>query len=188
MAENHTQTKAKHPNKPVVMIGMMGAGKSQIGRELATRMALPFVDADEEITKAAGCSVSDIFELYGEDAFRDVESRVISRLLNSKVQIIATGGGAFINANIRRIIAKKGISLWLRVELDILIERTGRRGGRPLLKGNDAGAVLKKLMDERYPEYAEANIIIDSRDVPIQETVNETVAALLTYIENQTGT
>ena len=141
-----------------------------------------------ETPSNSGGGFSDIFKLYGEDAFRDVESRVICRLLNSKVQIIATGGGAFINANIRRIITEKGISLWLRAELGILIERTGRRGGRPLLEGNDAEEILKKLMDERYPKYAEANIIVDSRDVPIQETVNETIAALSTYIENQTGT
>ncbi|MBC8267807.1 MAG: shikimate kinase [Rhodospirillaceae bacterium] len=188
MADNHPQKNDKHPYKPIVMIGLMGAGKSRIGRELAAKLALPFVDADEEIVKAAGCSVSDIFELYGEDAFRDVESRVISRLLNGKVQIIATGGGAFINADIRKIVAEKGISLWLRAELDILAERTSRRGGRPLLKGGDAKAILKGLMDERYPVYAEADIIVESKDVPINETVKETAAALSAYLDKQTGT
>jgi shikimate kinase len=188
MAANHPQNNDQHPDKPIVMIGLMGAGKSRIGRELAAKMALPFVDADEEIVKAAGCSVSDIFELYGEDAFRDVESRVITRLLNGKVQIIATGGGAFINPDIRKAIASKGISLWLRAELDILVERTGRRGGRPLLAGGDSEAILKGLMDERYPVYADADIIVDSKDVPINETVEETAAALSAYIEKQTGT
>jgi len=187
MAENPPQNEENRPTKPVVLIGLMGAGKSRIGRELALRLDLPFVDADTEIIKAAGCSVSDIFELYGEDAFRDVENRVISRLLIGKVQIIATGGGAFMNLGIRKAIANHGISLWLRAELDILVERTSRRGGRPLLEGGEPKAILKGLMDERYPVYAEADIVVDSKDVPIMTTVNETAAALSAYIDTQAG-
>lgn len=183
MADNPPQHEDSHPDKPVVLIGLMGAGKSRIGRELALRLDLPFIDADTEIIKAAGCSISDIFELYGEEAFRDVENRVISRLLEGKVQIIATGGGAFINSGIRKAIADHGISLWLRAELDILVERTGRRGGRPLLEGGDARAILKGLMDERYPVYAEADIVVESKDVPINDTVEETAAALSAFLD-----
>lgn len=188
MADNPPQHEDRRPNKPVVMIGLMGAGKSRIGRELAAKLELPFVDTDNEIVKAAGCSVSDIFELYGEDAFRDVENRVMSRLLGGKVQIIATGGGAFIDPGIRKAIADQGISLWLRADLDILVERTSRRSGRPLLEGGDARAILKDLMDQRYPVYAEADIVVDSKDVPINTTVDETAAALSAFIDKQSGT
>jgi shikimate kinase len=183
MADNPPQHEEIQPNKPVVFVGLMGSGKSRIGRELALKIGLPFIDADDEIVKAAGCSISDIFELYGEEAFRDVEKRVISRLLNGKVQIIATGGGAFINSGIRKAIGDHGISLWLRAELDILVERTGRRGGRPLLEGGEPKAILKGLMDERYPVYAEADIVVDSKDVPITDTVEETAAALSAFLD-----
>lgn len=183
MAENPPQHEEINLPRPVVLIGLMGAGKSRIGRELAARLGLTFVDADTEIVKAAGCSIADIFELYGEQAFRDVEQRVISRLLNNKVQIIATGGGAFMNGEIRKGIAQHGISLWLRAALDVLVKRTGRRGGRPLLAGGDARLILKELMDERYPVYAGADIVVDSKDAPINTTVDETTRALATYID-----
>ena len=188
MADDSPQIKDKLPAKPVVLIGLMGAGKSRIGRELAEKLDLPFVDADNEIVKAAGCSISDIFKLYGEDAFRDVEERVISRLLGDNVQIIATGGGAFINAKTRQAIADHGISLWLRAELDVLVDRTSRRGGRPLLEGGDTATILKGLMDERYPVYTGADIVVDSKDVPISATVADTVAALSAFIDKQSGT
>jgi shikimate kinase len=187
MADNASQQKAPGMSKPIVMIGLMGAGKSRIGRDLATKVGLPFVDADDEIVKAAGCSVSDIFELYGEKAFRDVEERVISRLLNDEVQIIATGGGAFMNANIRKAISEHGVSIWLKAELDVLVERTSRRRGRPLLENGDPAAILKGLMDERYPVYSEANIVVDSQDVPIDATVDATADALAAYIDTQPG-
>jgi len=125
------QQKGPGFSKPIVMVGLMGAGKSRIGRDLAVKLGLPFVDSDDEIVKAAGCSISDIFELYGESAFRDVEERVILRLLNSEVQIIATGGGAFMSANIRKAISKYGVSIWLKAELDVLVERTSRRRDPP---------------------------------------------------------
>ena len=187
MADNASQQKVPGMSKPIVMIGLMGAGKSRIGRDLATKVGLPFVDADDEIVKAAGCSVSDIFELYGEKAFRDVEERVISRLLNDEVQIIATGGGAFMNANIRKAISKHGVSIWLKAELDVLVERTSRRRGRPLLENGDPAAILKGLMDERYPVYSEANIVVVSQDVPIDATVDATADALAAYIDTQPG-
>lgn len=178
MTENPTPA----ADKPVVMIGLMGAGKSRIGRELAAELRLPFVDADTEIVEAAGCSISDIFELYGETAFRDVEKRVICRLLDEGRQIIATGGGAFMNDDIRRAIKERGVSIWLRAELDVLVERTSRRDGRPLLENGDPEAILKGLMEQRYPVYAEADIIVDSKAVSIEETVADTAKALSGYI------
>ena len=171
--------------RPVVLIGLMGAGKSRIGRELSALLDIPFVDADAEIVEAAGCSISDIFELYGEQAFRDVELRVIDRLLDGPPQFIATGGGAFMNADIRHKIAANGISLWLRAGLDILVERTGRRGGRPLLENGDPAAILDDLMQERYPVYGEADIVVESNDVPIASTVNDCTEALTAYLKKQ---
>jgi shikimate kinase len=185
MADNPAIHDDIKTTKPIVMIGLMGAGKSRIGRELAAKLNLPFVDADDEIVKAAGCSISDIFELYGEEAFRDVEKSVICRLLEDNGKIISTGGGAFMNNEIRRAIVENGISIWLRAELDVLVERTGRRGGRPLLENGDSKEILQGLMDERYPVYAEADIVIDSQDVPIDATVNETADALTNFIANE---
>ena len=170
------------------MIGLMGAGKSRIGRELSALLDIPYVDADAEIVKAAGCSVPDIFELYGEQAFRDVEQRVIDRLLDEPPQIIATGGGAFMNDNIRHKILANGLSLWLRADLDILVERTGRRDGRPLLENGDPRTILDELMKERYPVYAEADIVVESLDVPIASTVNDAADALAAYLNKQDET
>jgi shikimate kinase len=185
MVDNASKQKILGINKPIVMVGLMGAGKSQIGRDLAAKLGLPFVDADDEIIKAAGCSVSDIFELYGEKAFRDVEERVISRLLNSKVQIIATGGGAFMSVKVRKAIREYGVSIWLKAELEVLVERTSRRRGRPLLEKGDPATILKGLMDERYPVYEEADIVVDTQDVPIDANVNATADALAAYVDKQ---
>jgi shikimate kinase len=182
MADNTASLNDLKDIKPIVLIGLMGAGKSRIGRELAAKLKLPFVDADDEIVKAAGCSVSDIFELYGETAFRDVERKVIFRLLEDRGKIISTGGGAFMNEDIRRFVAERGISVWLRAKLDVLVERTGRRGGRPLLEKGDPKAILQGLMDERYPVYGGADIIIDTEDVSVDVTVNEAAAALSSFV------
>ena len=185
MVDNATQQKGLGISKPIVIIGLMGAGKSRIGKDLATKLGLPFVDVDDEIVKAAGCSISDIFELYGEKAFRDVEERVMSRLLNSKMQVIATGGGAFMNANIRKAIGEYGVSVWLKAELNVLVERTSRRRGRPLLENGAPATILKGLMDKRYPVYSEADIVVDTQDVPIDATVNATADALAAYFDKQ---
>ena len=150
--------------KSVVLVGLMGAGKTSVGRKLAEKLDMAFVDADEEIVKAAACSIDNIFELYGEKAFRDVEEKVISRLLEEGPQVMATGGGAFINPKTRALIAAASVSVWLRAELDVLVRRTRRRGGRPLLKNKDPRTALKKLIDKRYPVYAKADIIVDSKD------------------------
>ena len=176
------KTPPLHLSKPVVMVGLMGAGKSRIGRELAAKLKYDFIDADDEIIRAAGCSISDIFEMYGEDAFRDVEMKVITRLLDGPPRIIATGGGAFMNESVRQKIAANGISIWLKADIDILVERTGRRQGRPLLDNGDPKAVLEDLMKQRYPVYDSADIAITSRDVPINETVEEVEAALENFL------
>lgn len=165
-------------NRSIVLVGLMGAGKSSVGRRLAKTLGWPFIDADDEIVKAAGCSVEDIFELYGEAAFREGEKRVILRLLEGAPIVLATGGGAFINPEIRAMVKRRGISVWLRAELSILCERTSRRAGRPLLKNEDPRAVLKTLIDQRYPVYAEADIEIESRNEPHEVAVNAIIDAL----------
>jgi len=140
----------------------MGAGKSTVGRRLAKRLRLPFIDADDEIKKAAGCSIEDIFELYGENEFRAGEKRVMERLLDEGPMVLATGGGAFMNDEIRARIKAQSTSVWLKAGLDALAERTSRRGGRPLLKTGDPRKTLEKLINERYPVYGEADITIST--------------------------
>lgn len=173
------------PNKPIVLVGLMGAGKTTIGRRLASSMGLSFVDSDNEIVEAAGCSIADIFEIYGEAIFRDLEQRVLLRLVAGEPCIIATGGGAFINPAIRAAIKeKKAISIWLKADLEILLERVSRRDHRPLLKTGDKGAILGKLMEERYPVYAEADIIIDSNAGVHESVVGNVIAALKAKVEH----
>ncbi len=164
--------------RSLVMIGLMGCGKSAIGRRLANRLSLPFIDADEEIEKVAGMSISDIFATYGEPHFRDREAKVIARLLGGGPQVLATGGGAFMSPDTRRVIARRGISIWLRAELPVLMRRVSKRNTRPLLKTDDPEAVMRRLIEERYPLYAGADIVVESRDVPHEVIVGEIVDAL----------
>ncbi len=171
------------PPKTIVLIGLMGAGKSCMGRNLAKRIGLPFIDADAEIEGAAGCSIEDIFEHHGESAFRDGERRVIARLLNGPICILATGGGAFMDAETRARIREHAISIWLRADLDLLLERTSRRDNRPLLKTGDPRQILARLMEERYPVYAEADIVVDTMDGPAETTLSRVIAALQSYLE-----
>jgi shikimate kinase len=179
MNETRSKTRADIAlTKPVVLVGLMGAGKSTIGRRLASALGLTFVDADAEISEAAGCSIADIFEIYGEGIFRDLEQRVMSRLLGEKPCIIATGGGAFMNPGIRTAIREKAISVWLKAEIDVLLERVSRRDTRPLLKTGDRRAILLRLMEERYPIYAEADIAIDSNAGMHEEVVQSVLSAL----------
>jgi len=168
--------------RTVVLVGLMGAGKTNIGRRLAARLHLPFVDADAEIEAAAGETIEEIFRRHGEAVFRDGERRVIARLLESPVHVLATGGGAFMDPNTRENIRRRGISVWLRAELDVLLARVARRGNRPLLKQGDPRAVLQGLMEKRHPIYAEADIVIDSIDGPPELTLIEVIAALRRYL------
>ncbi len=148
---------------PIVLIGLMGVGKSTIGRRLAKKLGWKFIDSDVEIEAAAGCSVSDIFAIHGEPIFRDLEKRVIKRLLSSGTPLVlATGGGAWMQPAVREIIQQNATSVWLRAELDVLVERVSRRNYRPLLEKGDKREILGKLMAERYPLYGEADLIVDS--------------------------
>ncbi len=164
--------------KTVVLIGLMGAGKSAIGRRLAARLGLPFVDADSEIETAAGCSIEDIFSLHGEAAFRDCERRVIARLLSGPPHVLATGGGAFMDSETRKCVQEQTVSVWLRADLDVLVDRVSRRDNRPLLKNGDKREILSRLMAERHPVYAEADIVVDSRDAPHKSVVKTIVSEL----------
>ena len=164
--------------RTVTLVGMMGAGKSSIGRRLALRLGIPFVDADVEIEKAAGMTINDIFAVRGEAEFRAGEARVILRLLESGPQVLATGGGAFTNPDTRAAIGAKGISIWLKAEFDVLMKRIKRRHDRPLLKTADPGATLRKLIEERDPVYALADLTVQSREVMHEKIVDEIVSAL----------
>lgn len=165
-------------SKPVVLVGLMGAGKSTIGRRLASTLGLNFIDSDNEIVEAAGCSIADIFESYGEAIFRDLEQRVLLRLVGSEPCVIATGGGAFIQPSIRSAIKEKSVSIWLKADLEVLLERVSRRDTRPLLKTGDKSVILSKLMEERYPIYAEADITIDSNAGLHEDVVGNIMRAL----------
>jgi shikimate kinase len=168
--------------RSLVLVGMMGAGKSSIGRRLGLRLGIPFVDADTEIEKAAGMNIPDIFAAHGEPDFRAGEARVIARLLESAPQVLATGGGAYMNADTRALIARKGISIWLKADYDVLMRRIRRRHDRPLLKTDDPGATLRKLIDVRYPIYALADLTVQSREVPHDKIVDEIVIALAGHL------
>ena len=153
-------------------------GRVVAGRAVAQRLDVEFVDADHEIESAAGCTIEEIFERFGEAAFRDGERRIIQRLLDRPAHVLATGGGAFIDAETRSRIKEAAVSVWLKADLDVLLRRVGRRGNRPLLKRGDPRAVLTDLMNQRYPIYAEADIRIDSADGPTEVTVDRVVEAL----------
>ncbi len=164
--------------RSIVLIGLMGAGKTAVGRRLANRLELAFTDVDNEIELAAGTSIAEIFALHGEAYFRQGERKVIARLLEAGPQVLATGGGAYMNAETRANIAKRGISIWLKAELPVLLNRVRRRDHRPLLLAGDPEAVMRMLMAERYPVYAEADLTVESRDVPHEVIVSEVVDTL----------
>ncbi|HEV2817582.1 MAG TPA: shikimate kinase [Allosphingosinicella sp.] len=163
--------------KSIALVGLMGAGKSSVGRRLAKRLGLPFVDADAEIEAAAGLPIAEIFELYGETHFREGERRVLARLLAGPPRVIATGGGAFMDPETRRLILERCIAIWLDAEVEILAERVGRRDHRPLLRGKDPVALLRSLAEIRNPVYAEAHLAIRGA-LPHERMVDRIVAAL----------
>jgi shikimate kinase len=166
------------PDRCIVLVGLMGAGKSTVGRRLARRLSLPFVDSDEEIEKAADRSVSEIFDSFGEASFRDGERRVIARLLDGPLKVIATGGGAFMDPATRSLVLEKCVAVWLDADVPTLAERVARRDNRPLLRGKDPAEVLEGLADKRRPFYAEAHIHIRCVAVPHERAVDLIVAAL----------
>jgi shikimate kinase len=165
-------------DKTLVLVGMMGAGKTSVGRRLAHVLGVPFRDADAEIELAAGCTVNDIFERFGEPAFRAGERKVIARLLREPPHVLATGGGAFMDAETRERIRREAISIWLRAPVDLLLERVLRKDTRPLLRNTDRRAALERLLTERGPFYAEADIMIESDDGPHDTAVKAIIAVL----------
>jgi shikimate kinase len=170
-------------HRSVVLIGMMGVGKSSIGRRLAARLAIPFVDADTEIEKAAGMSISDIFARHGEAYFRSGEARVIARLLESGPQVLATGGGAFMNEGTRSAIKAKGVSIWLSAAYEVLLRRISKRKNeRPMLYTDNPDETLRHLLEVREPTYALADLTVQSREGPHDAIVAEIVTALATYL------
>jgi len=171
-------SRSRWSGKPIVLVGLMGVGKSTVGRRLAQRLGLPFVDADSEIESAAGMSIADIFDAFGEAYFRDGERRVIARLLDGSPKVIATGGGAFVNDDTRALILDTALAIWLDAPLDVLVERVRRRDTRPLLRNRDPAAVLEDLARVRNPIYAQAPIRVPSDHTPHDVTVKAILEAL----------
>ncbi len=171
--------------RPVVLVGMMGAGKTTVGRRLAARLKRPFLDSDEEIEKAAQMSIPEIFAQRGEAEFRAGETRVIARVLKTQDVVLATGGGAFVHPETRALVKQQAVSVWLKAEIDILFERVSRRSNRPLLKTANPRATLEKLIEDRYPLYAEADVTVLSRDVPQDAVAADVVDAVLAFLKQQ---
>ena len=170
-------------DKPIVMVGLMGAGKTSVGCALARALDIPFVDSDSEIEAAAGASVVDIFSMYGEQEFRRAETSVIVRLLDSdpRIKVISTGEGAFITPAVREMVLKRAVSVWLKADLDLLVKRTNFRNTRPQLLNNDSRVILSQLINERYDTYAMANIMVETHDESLRKTLNAVLRALARY-------
>jgi shikimate kinase len=181
-ASQEAEVTAALGTRSVVLVGMMGAGKSTIGRRLSARLRLPFLDADMEIEAAAGMSIPDIFETHGEPHFRDGEARVIARLLDGGPAVIATGGGAFMREETRSRIGSRAVSIWLKADADVIMKRVKRRADRPLLQTADPAATVGRLIEEREPVYQRADITIWSRDVPHEKIVDECIDALHAWL------
>ncbi|WP_240230824.1 shikimate kinase [Devosia lacusdianchii] len=184
------QARAEHlverlAGKPLVLVGMMGAGKTTVGRRLAARLNRQFLDSDEEIEKAAQMTIPEIFEQRGEPEFRAGETRVIARVLKDHGVVLATGGGAFVNPDTRALMKAEALTVWLKAEADILFERVSRRSNRPLLKTANPRATLEKLIEDRYPIYAEADVTVLSRDVPQDVVAGDIVDAVLAFLKRQ---
>jgi shikimate kinase len=168
--------------RPIVLVGMMGAGKTTVGRKLAARLGRHFIDSDEEVEKAAGMSIEDIFATHGEADFRAGEVRVIARLLRESELVLGTGGGAFMNADTRSLVKSSALSVWIKADTDVLFARVQRRSNRPLLKTANPRQTLQDLIDKRYPTYAEADVTVMSRDVPQDQVAGEVIEALLAHL------
>jgi shikimate kinase len=172
-------------HRTIALVGLMGVGKSSVGRRLANALELPFRDADTEIEAAAGRSIPDIFADLGEPAFREGERRVIARLLDQPAHVLATGGGAFMNPETRALIKARAVSVWLKADLEVLARRVGRKDSRPLLKGRDPLAVLRDQAELRYPAYAEADVTVETGDAAHHVTVDQVIRALSAYLQEQ---
>jgi shikimate kinase len=173
--------------RSIVLVGLMGAGKSTVGRRLASKLGLPFMDADHEIEAAAGMSIPDIFSIYGEDYFRDGERRVIARLLQEGPLVLATGGGAFMSEETRTRVAQSGISVWLKADIDVLMRRVRKRTNRPLLQNSDPEGTMRRLIEIRHPVYATADITVESHEAPHERIVNEIMRSLSAFLEARQG-
>ncbi|MBN9305956.1 MULTISPECIES: shikimate kinase [unclassified Devosia] len=173
--------------RAVVLVGMMGAGKTTVGRRLAARLGRHFVDSDEEVEKAAGMSIEDIFATRGEADFRAGEVRVIARLLKDRDLVLGTGGGAFMNAETRALVKASAVSVWIKADFELLFARVQRRSNRPLLKTANPRQTLQELIDRRYPTYAEADVTIVSRDVPQDQVASDVIEALLLHLGDRDG-
>lgn len=171
-------------NKPIVMVGLMGAGKTSVGRALAKRLGVAFVDSDKEIEAAAGCSVVDIFAMYGEKEFRRVEEKVIERLLDTgpTVKVLSTGEGAFITPAVRQMVLDRALTIWLKADLDLLVKRTNSRDTRPQLLHADSRKILAQLIEERYDIYAKADITVETKDENLRKTLEKVVLAIKDYL------
>ena len=165
-------------DRPIVLVGLMGAGKSTVGRRLARRLGLPFVDSDAEIEEAAGLSTAEVYEKFGEQDFRDGERRLVARLIDGAVRVIATGGGAYVDPRTRQLLNERAITIWLDAPLDVLTERTGRRDTRPLLRNGNRHETLARLAEERGPAYSEAHIRVTSGKGAHGDVVDSIIAAL----------
>ncbi|MFI0845113.1 shikimate kinase [Mesorhizobium sp. IMUNJ 23232] len=172
----------KLAGRSIVFVGLMGAGKTAIGRKVAALLDLPFIDSDQEIEQVSRMTIPELFERYGEPEFRALEQRVIQRVLETGPQVLSTGGGAFMNAQTRGLIAAQAVSIWLKADLDVLFARVAKKQNRPLLKTEDPKATLRKLMDERYPIYAEANVTVYTRDERKDVIVGEVLDALAGHL------
>jgi shikimate kinase len=184
-APNAVETKLRVllGKKTIVFTGLMGAGKTAIGRKVAQVLDLPFIDSDHEIEAVSRLSVADLFALYGETEFRALERRVIARLLEEGGRVVSTGGGAFMNARTRQAIAERAVSVWLKADIDVLMERVMKNRNRPLLKTSDPRAVMERLMAERHPVYALADVTVQSRDEPKEVIAQDVLGALVRHLE-----
>jgi len=169
--------------RSIVLVGLMGAGKSTVGRRLASRLGLLFKDADNEIEAAAGLTIPDIFAIYGEPSFRDGEERVIARLLKAGPLVLATGGGAYLRDATRARIREQAVCVWLKADLDVLMRRVRKRGNRPLLQTEDPEETMRTLMEVRHPVYAEADVVVMSRDVSHDRVVEDVMEALISFLD-----
>ena len=174
-------------DRPIVMVGLMGAGKTSIGRALARRLGIPFVDSDKEIEAAAGCSVVDIFAMYGEQEFRRVEQRVIARLLDTPpaLKVISTGEGAFITPAVREMVLSRALTIWLKADLELLVKRTNFRNTRPQLLNTDSRRILAQLIDERYDIYAMADVFVETKDESLRKTLDKVLCKIENHIKER---